>query len=92
MSPSKRVDIRPAQRWSVPDRASASRHGREHLIVRWIGAANLRDPRSTKVAAVDIPDAQIVRLSWADTFGRPTRIPPARLLQFAGAVVPLLSF
>ena len=92
MSPVKRGDIRPAQRWSVSKRTPASRRGREHWVVRWIGAANLRGSRSIKVAAIALPGAQIIRLSWADTFGRPMRILPARLLQFAGALVPLLSF
>ena len=90
--PTKRENIRPAQRWSVPDRAPASRHGREHWVVRWIGAANLRNSKSVQDAAIGIPSAQIIRLSWAETFGRPMRNLPVRLLQFTGALVPLLSF
>lgn len=90
MSSGKRGDIRSAQRWSKLERSPASLRGREHWVVRWIGAANLRRSRPVKVAAIDVPGAQIIELSWADTFGRPMRIASARLFQFAGALIPLL--
>ena len=91
MSPAKRDNIRSAQRWSKPERSPASRRGRENWVVRWIGAASFRRSRPVEIATIDIPGAQIIRLSWADTFGRPVRIAPTRLFQFAGAMVPLLS-
>lgn len=89
MPSGKRDDIRSAQRWSKPERSPASRRGREHWVVRWIGAASFRRSRLAKVAAVGVPGAQIIQLSWADALGRPLRIVPVRLFQFAAA--PLLA-
>ena len=77
MSPSQRVAIRPAQRWSKPEQLPASLRGRAHWVVRWIGAAKRRSPKLIEV--VTGPGARIIQLSWADTFGRPVRIAPARL-------------
>jgi hypothetical protein len=88
MPSDKRADIRSAQRWSVPEQPPATRRGRGSWVVRWIGAAKRRAPKPVPVGTG--PGAQIIRLSWVDTFGRPVRIAPARLLQFAGALVPLL--
>lgn len=89
MPSDKRADIRSAQRWSVPERPPASRRGRRNWVVRWIGAAKRR--ASKPVPAERLASAQIIQLSWADTFGRPVPIAPARLLQFAGALVPLMT-
>jgi hypothetical protein len=91
MPSGKRNDIRSAQRWSKPERSPASRRGREHWVVRWIGAARIRRSRPVEIAAVGIASAQIIQLSRTDTFGRPQRIVPARLFQFAGALIPLRS-
>ena len=90
MFPAKRDNIRSAQRWSKPERSPASRRGREHWVVRWIGAANLRRSKLIEAAAIAVPGTQIIQLSWVDTFGRPVRIIPARLFQFAGALIPML--
>ena len=89
MFPPRRDDIRTAQRWSKPEQKPASLRGREHWVVRWIGAAKRRTPRP--VVAATGPGAQIIQLSWADTFGRPVRIAPTRLFQLVGAIVPLLA-
>ncbi len=91
MPSGKRDDIRSAQRWSKPERSPASRRGRENWVVRWIGASSFRRSRPAKVAATDVHNAEIIQLGWAETFGRPIRLAPASLLQFAGALVPLLA-
>ena len=83
MAPAKRNDIRSAQRWSRQERPPASRRGREHWTVRWIGAASRRSPKPAAEPVMEVPGACIIRLGWADTFGRPTRAGPL------GAVVRL---
>ena len=88
MFPTRRDDIRPAQRWSVPEQPPASRRGRAQWVVRWIGAAKRRTPKPAETATGS--GAQIIQLSWADTFGRPVHISTARLFQLAGALVSLL--
>jgi hypothetical protein len=85
MPPAKRNDSRSAQRWSKPDRPPASCRGRGQWVVRWIGAAKRRLPKPVASSETEVPSAQIIKLSWADTFGRPMRVAPA------GAVVPLLA-
>ena len=91
MSSGKRDHVRSAQRWSRPERSPASCRGREHWVVRWIGAANLRRPRTVTAAPIELPGAEIIPLSWADPFGRPMRNFPSRLFQSVGVLVPLLS-
>ena len=53
--------------------------------MRWIGAAKRRLAKPIAAAEIEVPSAQIIHLSWADTFGRPMRVVTARKLQFAGA-------
>lgn len=91
MSATKHNDNRPIRRWSKPKQPPISRRGREHWVVRWIGAANLRRSKPVSVATVEAPCAEIIRLSWADTFGRPMRTAPGRLFQSAGIMIPLLQ-
>ena len=88
MSPAKRDDSRPARRWSKLKPLPALQQGRGRWIVRWIGAAKRRASKLVEVEPA--PSAQIIQLSWADTFGRPLRIAPARLLQLVGVMIPLL--
>jgi hypothetical protein len=77
MSSGKRDHVRSARRWSKPERSPTSRRGREHWVVRWIGAANNRRSKAAAAAAIEMPCAEIIPLSWADTFGRPMRVAPA---------------
>ena len=70
MSSAKRDDARPSHRWSKRERLSASRRGRERLVVRWIGAAKRRASKAVATASIEVSSAQIIRLSWVDTFGR----------------------
>lgn len=72
MSPAQRDDGRPAHRRSRPERASTSGRGRERLVVRWIGAAKRRGSKRVEAASIEVPSAHIIRLSWVDTFGRPS--------------------
>lgn len=89
MSLAKRGHIRSTQRWSVPKRGLPSRRGRERWVVRWIGAASRRHPEKVALAAIEAPSARVIQLSWADTFGRPTRSELTGILQPAGAIVRL---
>ena len=73
MCPAKRDDSYSIRRRSKSDQPPASRRGREHWIVRWIGAAKRRSKKPTKVSAVETLGGSIIRLSWADTFSRPAR-------------------
>jgi hypothetical protein len=77
MSAAKRDDVRSAQRWSKPGRSPASGHRPGKLVVRWIGAAKRRLAKPVAAAEIKLPSAQIIKLSWADTFGRPMRLAPA---------------
>jgi hypothetical protein len=79
MSSGKRDHVRSAQRWSKPERSPASRRGREHWVVRWIGAANNRRSKAAAANAIEPPCAEIIPLSWADTFGRQMRVAPTPL-------------
>ena len=91
MSLGKRDHARSAQRWSQPERSPASCRGREHWVVRWIGAAKFRRSRPVTAAPIELPGAEIIPLSWADTFGRSMRKLPSRLFPSVGVLVPLLS-
>ncbi|WP_267359359.1 MULTISPECIES: hypothetical protein [unclassified Methylobacterium] len=84
MPPVKHAKIRSAQRWTKPESAPTLRRGRGNWVVRWIGAAKRRFPKQLAAAAIEVPCARIIQLSWADTFGRPARLAPA------GVVVRLL--
>ena len=90
MSPVKHDDVRPAQRWSKPGRAPASRRGRENWLVRWIGAAKFRTARAVAKTAIEAPSARIIELGWTETLGRPVRTGPAGILRPAGTIAPLL--
>ena len=90
MSSTKRDDGRPGRRWAKSERPPTSQRGPRRWIVRWIGAAKRRAGKAVEVETV--PNAQVIRLSWADTFGRPVRIAPARLIQLAEARIPLPPF
>lgn len=79
MSSGKRDHARSARRWSKPERSPTSRRGRENRVVRWISAANNRRSKAAAAAAIEMPCAEIIPLSWADTFGRPMRVAPAPL-------------
>ncbi|MHC2106442.1 hypothetical protein [Methylobacterium sp. CM6246] len=47
--------------------------GREHRVVRWIGAAKRRMSKSAQVTVIEVVGAPIIRLSWAETHGRLVR-------------------
>jgi hypothetical protein len=85
MSAAKRNDTRSAQRWLKPGRSPAPGHRPGKLVVRWIGAAKRRLAKPIAAAEIKVPSAQIIKLSWTDTFGRPMRNAPA------GVVVPLFA-
>lgn len=70
MSPAKRGHARHAHRWSKRQRPATVRRERDRLVVRWIGAAKRRGSRAVAPASIEVPSAQIIQLSWVDTFGR----------------------
>ena len=88
MSSGKRVYSRSTQRGSKSGKPPASRRGREHWTVRWIGAAKRRSKKPTEVA--ESPGGLVIRLTCVDTFLRPVR--PglvsmiAQVLPFRGGV------
>jgi hypothetical protein len=69
VSTAKRDNSRSTRRGSKSEQPPASRRGREHWIVRWIGAKR-RMPKPIIEVAIEAPSARIIPLSWADTFGR----------------------
>jgi hypothetical protein len=73
MSSTKRSDRFPGRRGATSEKSPASRRGREHWVVRWIGAAKRRSKKPSKIAAADTPGGLIIRLTCADTFLRPAR-------------------
>jgi hypothetical protein len=73
MSATTRTIGRSTRRQSGSDDPPALRRGRENRGVRWIGAAKRRAKKLVAVAGSAPMSAQIIRLSCADTFGRPVR-------------------
>lgn len=86
MSSAPRDNSRPLQRWSKPEAAPETRRGREHWVVRWIGAAKRRPKKTTDIAASEPMSGGIIRLSCAATFSRPVRP------DLAGMAAQLLTF
>jgi hypothetical protein len=74
----KTDDIQPNRRRSEADLPPVLRRGREHRIVRWIGAANRRTPKRAEELVAEAPAPRVITLSWAETFGRPDRSGPTR--------------
>ncbi len=84
----KTDDIRPNRKRSEADLPPVLRRGREHRIVRWIGAANRKAQRSAEDTAPASADNRVIQLSWADTFGRPSRAEPGRPAPGPAQVLP----
>jgi hypothetical protein len=85
----KTDDIRPNRKRSETNLPPVLRRGREHRIVRWIGAANRKAPRPAEEPAA--ADNRVIKLSWADTFGRPGRAEPGRSEPAPAQVLPFLG-
>lgn len=60
-------------------------------VVRWIGTGKRRQPERADEPKAEVSDPHIVRLSWADTFGRPPRA-AIQVLGQAAANVQVLQF
>lgn len=73
MRSGKRDNGYTTRRGSKSEKSPASRRGRGHWVVRWIGAAKRRCKKPTEIAVVNTPGGLIIRLSCADTFLRPAR-------------------
>jgi hypothetical protein len=71
MSLIKRDGCHSTRRGSKCEQPPALRRGREHWVVRWIGAAKRRTKNPIESAPIETSGARIIRLSCADTFGRP---------------------
>jgi hypothetical protein len=71
MSSGKRGYDYSIRRRSKSEKPPASRRGREHWTVRWIGAANRRSKKPTQNTAIEAPSGLVIRLSCVDTFLRP---------------------
>ncbi|SDA24316.1 hypothetical protein SAMN02799622_03368 [Methylobacterium sp. UNC378MF] len=91
----KTDDIRPNRKRSETDLPPALRRGREHRIVRWIGAANHKAPKHAGEPAEEpasaSPETRVIKLSWADTFGRPGRTERGRSAPGSAQVLPFQS-
>ncbi|MGH1587547.1 hypothetical protein ACRBEV_03275 [Methylobacterium phyllosphaerae] len=90
----KTDDIRPSRKRSGSALPPVLRRGRAHRIVRWIGAANRKANKRTEdsvSATPEAPKAHIIKLSWADTFGRPGRVDAGRSGAIPAAVLPFES-
>ena len=86
MASTKRTNLQSTRRWSRPEQSPASRRGREHWTVRWIGAAKRRTRKATDGPTGTPASGRIIRLSCADTFSRPVRS------DLVGLVAQLLTF
>jgi hypothetical protein len=84
--------VRPGRRESEPEVPPVLRRGRKHRIVRWIGAAQRRPSPSVETTPSAAPEASVIRLSWADTYGRPVRPAPAGLGRSAPISAQVLPF
>jgi hypothetical protein len=87
-SSDKPDDIRPARKRVEP----ALCRGRENRIVRWIGAGNRKPVKDAEDAASRVPEGRVIKLSWADTFGRPARPGPAGLVRSITTPAQVLPF
>ncbi|MGU3663363.1 hypothetical protein ACLBX9_04150 [Methylobacterium sp. A49B] len=85
-------DIRQTRKAFEPAVLPVLRRGREHRIVRWIGAGNRKLPTAGAKTASQAPERRVIKLGWSDTFGRPVRSDqagfvrsgPAQVLPFRG--------
>ena len=62
-------DIRRAAKRTVPMQPPALRRGTGKRAARWVSADQHVGSEQTGV----VPAGQVIKLSWADTFGRPAR-------------------
>ncbi|MCJ2049359.1 hypothetical protein [Methylobacterium sp. J-070] len=85
-------DIQPARRRSEPAVPPVLRRGRQHRIVRWIGAGHRNPSKPDAEAASGAPEGRLIKLCWADTFGRPARPNPAGFSWSAPAPAQVLPF
>ncbi|MGH1570619.1 hypothetical protein ACRAWG_08065 [Methylobacterium sp. P31] len=93
MSTSDKPDgIRPSRRAFEPEVPPVLRRGRKHRIVRWIGAGQRRTSQPVEDSPSAAPETSVIRLSWADTFGRPVRPVPAGLGRSAATSAQVLPF
>ena len=86
MSSAKREGRRSTRRVFKSDQPPALRRGRENWVVRWIGAAKRRSKRQIEASIAETLGCRIIRLSSADTFGRPIQA------DLAGQIAQVLLF
>jgi hypothetical protein len=85
-------EMRPTRKRLEMSLPPVLRRGRENRIVRWIGAGGGRPPEVAAAPLAEAPAGQLIRLSWADTFGRPVRPQPPAFIRSAPAVAEVLPF
>ena len=56
--------------------------------MRWISAGNRKAPPPAEETTSAAPDCHVIKLSWADTFGRPSRAEPGRPAPGPAQVLP----
>ena len=85
-------EIRPTRKRLEPSLPPVLRRGRKNRIVRWIGAGSSKPPEVGAAPLAEAPEGQLIRLSWADTFGRPVRPQPPAFIRSAPAAATVLPF
>jgi hypothetical protein len=87
---------RPAKR-SVPAVPPPLRRGAGKRVTRWIGAGQRKAPLpgaepADESQAGPLMLGQVIKLSWADTFGRPARPDPGRFFRSDPMTAQVLPF
>ncbi|MCJ2019020.1 hypothetical protein [Methylobacterium sp. E-065] len=66
-------DIRRSAKRALPEVPPALRRGADKRVTRWIGAGQRKVAQSDAEPADPVTPGEVIKLSWADTFGRPAR-------------------
>jgi hypothetical protein len=66
-------DIRRPAKRALPAVPPPLRRGADKRVTRWIGAGQRKGALSGAEPSGPMMPGQVIKLSWADTFGRPAR-------------------
>lgn len=75
------------QRYNIKQSPN-SRNMCGHSVVRWIGFAKRRTLELARRPTIEVTSARVIRLNWADTFGRPARVESTGIVRSIAAIVP----
>jgi len=85
-------DIRRIAKRSVPTAPPGLRRASDKRVARWIGPAHRKAGLPGAEQAAVVPAGQVIKLSWADTFGRPARPDFGLAFRSAPATAQVLPF